>query len=261
MVLYVHELKQGRKIFLVWTAAVAGFIAMSLFMFPEMKGQMESVNRIFSAMGAFTAAFGMDKLNFGTLVGFYAVECGSIISLGGALFATVITVNVLSKEEKEHTAEFLLAHPQSRAQIQRSKLAAVFTELTAIHFLIYVSSAVFIRCIGEGAAWRELVPLHLAYYLCQIEITMICYAISAFSRANNYGTGMGLTMVLYFMSLLANISDKLKVFHIISPFGYAEGSDIMTDGGLDVKLIIFGMVTGIIFLTFGIVHYQHKDIY
>ena len=261
MALYIHELKQGRRTFLVWTIAIICFMAMCTFLYPEMKGQMEEVSKIFSVMGAFTTAFGMDKLNFGSFIGFYTVECGNILSLGGAFFSAVIAVNVLSKEEKEHTAEFLMAHPLSRTKIQCSKLAALFTQLTAMHLLVFTATAVSIRLIGEPVAWKELLLLHLAYYLCQLEVGMICYAISAFSRGNNFGIGIGITMVFYFMSLLANISDKMKAFHVISPFGYAEGPDIMTTGRLEVKLILLGMAIGLIIAVIGSIHYQHKDIY
>ncbi len=76
------------------------------FLFPEMKGQMDSVSDMFASMGSFTEAFGMDRLNFGTLIGFYAVECGNILGLGGAFYASLCAVGILSKEEKDKTAEF-----------------------------------------------------------------------------------------------------------------------------------------------------------
>ena len=89
MTLVRHELKQGRTAFLIWTAAVGGLLAVCVFLFPEMKGEMEGVSDIFSSMGSFTAAFGMDRLNFGTFTGFYAVECGNVLGLGGAFFASL----------------------------------------------------------------------------------------------------------------------------------------------------------------------------
>ena len=60
---------------------------------------------MFASMGSFTEAFGMDKISFGTLTGFYAVECGNILGLGGAFFSALCGVSILAKEEKDHTAE------------------------------------------------------------------------------------------------------------------------------------------------------------
>ena len=114
MTLVRHELKQGRTAFIIWTAAIGFLLAVCVFLFPEMKGQMEDVSDMFSSMGSFTAAFGMDRLNFGTLIGFYAIECGNVLGLGGAFYASLCAVGILCKEEKERTAEFLLTHPVSR---------------------------------------------------------------------------------------------------------------------------------------------------
>lgn len=90
------------------------FIIICVFLYPEMKGEMEDMNEMFSSMGAFSSAFGMDRLNFGTLIGFYATECGNILGLGGAFFASLIAVSSLAKEEKEHTAEFIRTPDQQK---------------------------------------------------------------------------------------------------------------------------------------------------
>ena len=130
-----HELRQGKASFLVWTASIGFLLAICIFLFPEMKGQMEGINDMFASMGSFTQAFGMDRLNFGTLIGFYAVECGNILGLGGAFYASVCAVGILSKEEKDKTAEFLLTHPVSRKRVMTEKLIAVLIQITAMNII------------------------------------------------------------------------------------------------------------------------------
>ena len=92
MTLVKHELRQGKTSFLIWTASIGFLLAACIFLFPEMKGQMEGVNDMFASMGAFTQAFGMDRLNFGSFIGFYSVECGNILGLGGAMFAALLGI-------------------------------------------------------------------------------------------------------------------------------------------------------------------------
>ena len=69
MTIVRHELRQGRTAFWIWSGAIAALLGICIFLFPEMKGEMDTVSDMFASMGAFTAAFGMDKLNFGTLTG------------------------------------------------------------------------------------------------------------------------------------------------------------------------------------------------
>ena len=136
MTIVKHELRQGKMPFLIWTGSIGALLAICVFLFPEMKGELDGVSEMFASMGSFTTAFGMDRLSFGTLVGYYAIECGNVLGLGGAFYAALCAVGILSKEEKDRTAEFLLTHPVSRVRIITEKLIAVFIQITAMNLII-----------------------------------------------------------------------------------------------------------------------------
>lgn len=106
MTIVKHELKQGKNSFLIWTAAIAMLLAVCVFLFPEMKGEMDGISDVFASMGSFTAAFGMDRLNFGTLVGFYAIECGNVLGLGGAFYAALCAVAFSVKRRRSGLPNF-----------------------------------------------------------------------------------------------------------------------------------------------------------
>ena len=116
MTIFKQEIKSQKIIYNHMESFHRAFVAACVMMYPDMESQMDGVNEMFSSMGSFTAAFGMDQLNFGTLVGFYAVEGGNMLGIGGAFFAAIIGISALMKEEKERTAEFLLTHPVSRTK-------------------------------------------------------------------------------------------------------------------------------------------------
>ena len=114
MNVFKREIKAGIKSFLVWTISVSAFISVCVFMFPQMEGKMDSVSDIFASMGAFSSAFGMDRLGLGSLIGFYSVECGTIMALGATLYAAMVGSQMVGKEEKGRTAEFLFSMPIKR---------------------------------------------------------------------------------------------------------------------------------------------------
>ncbi len=260
MTLVKHELRQGRTAFLIWTAAIGFLLAVCIFLFPEMKGQMDSVNDVFASMGSFTAAFGMDRLNFGTLTGFYAVECGNVLGLGGAFYAALCAVGILSKEEKERTADFLLTHPVSRTRIITEKLIAVLIQITAMNIIIYALSVGSIAAVGEEIPWKEISLLHIAYYLLQLELAGICFGISAFLHRGSVGIGLGIAAVMYFLNLIANISETAEFLKYITPFGYCEGADIVSSGNLDGAKLAVGAVIGISGIVIAYLKYTKKDI-
>ncbi len=261
MTLFCHELRQGRRAFAVWTAAIAFLIAVCLFLFPEMKGQMDGVSELFASMGSFTAAFGMDRLSFGTLSGFYAVECGNILGLGGGFFAALLGISALAKEEQGRTAEFLLTHPVSRAQVLGAKLGAVLAQLLALNVLVFGVAAACIGLTGEQAPWRELALLHLANLLLQLELACLCFGISAFLRRGSLGVGLGAAAGLYFLNIISNLSERTDVLKYFTPFAYAEGADVLADGRLDPALVLLGLGASVLAAGAAWWYYGRKDIH
>ena len=260
MTLVKHELRQGKTSFLIWTVSIGFLLATCIFLFPEMKGQMEGVNDMFASMGSFTEAFGMDRLNFGTLTGFYAVECGNVLGLGGAFYAALCAVGILSKEERDKTSEFLLTHPVSRKRVITEKLFAVLIQITAMNIIIYSLAVGTIAAVGETIPLKEISLIHLAYYLLQIELAGICFGISAFLRKGSVGVGLGIAVIMYFLNLIANIADVADFLKYITPYGYCEGADIVSNGSLDGTLVAIGAVIGIGGIIVAYFKYTKKDI-
>ena len=179
MTLIKHELRQEKLSLAIWTISISFLLVVCIFLFPEMKGEMDGVSDVFASMGSFTQAFGMDRLNFGTLIGYYAIECGNVLGLGGAFFAALTSVSMLAKEEKERTAEFLLTHPVRRSQVVTGKLIAVLVQIVILNALVLGLSMASMILIKEDIPWKELLLIHLAYFLVQIELAGICFGISA----------------------------------------------------------------------------------
>ena len=261
MTIVRHELKQGKTSFLIWTSSIGFLLAICVFLFPEMKGEMDGISETFASMGSFTAAFGMDRLNFGTLIGFYAIECGNVLGLGGAFYAALCAVSILSKEEKDKTAEFLLTHPISRTKIITEKLIAVLIQITAMNLIIYALSVGSMTMIGEEIPWKEVNLLHFAYYLLQIELAGICFGISAFLCKGSIGIGLGIAIMMYFLNLIANIAEVAKCLKYITPFGYCDGADIVSNGCLNSTMVAIGMTMGIVGISVAYLHYTRKDIH
>lgn len=261
MTLIKHELRQGRIAFWIWTGAIGFLLAVCIFLYPEMKEEMEGVSEIFSSMGAFSAAFGMDRLSFGTLTGYYAIECGNILGLGGAFYAALTGAGILCKEERGGTAEFLFSHPVSRFRVLTEKLCAVFLQIIAMNLMVFLLAILAAAAIGEEIPWKELALLHCAYTLLQLELAGICFGVSAFMRKGSAGVGFGIAAAFYFLNLVSNITESAKFLKYITPFHYCEGADIFARGGLDGVLVAIGMGIGAAGIIAGYFKYCRKDIY
>ena len=260
MVIYKHEMKQNSKTLLIWSLSVSLMSFICLLMFTEMKSMVTEMDDMFSSMGSFTKAFGMDQMSMGTIMGFYGIECGNILGLGGSFLAGLLGINMLSKEEGSRTAEFLLTHPISRTQVITEKLLSIVTQLLIFNIVFFVFSVLGITIVGESIEWSKFILYHVAQFCLQLEIVGICYGVSAFIKRGNLGIGLGLAACFYFLNIMSNISDKAEFIKYLTPFSYAEASTIFTSGKLDMKYFTVGMLFGIIGILAAFVQYNRKDI-
>ncbi len=260
MVIFKHELRQGRISLLVWTAVIACMMGVCILIFPEMSDEIGGVSDVFASMGSFSAAFGMDRLNFGELIGFFGVECGNVLGLGGAFFAALTGVSALAKEEREGTAEFLLTHPVSRIGIIAEKLCAVAAQVLALNLVCIAVTALSVWYIDGEVPVKTVGLLFLAYFLMQLEVAAVTFGISAFLRRGGLGIGLGLAALFYFMNIVANLTDKAAFLKYLTPFGYTESADIIADNALQGGYLAVGAAMAAVGVALAFLWYGKKDI-
>lgn len=260
MTVFKHELRQGRSALIIWTAAISFMLGVCIVIYPEMSTQMGDISAMFADMGSFSQAFGMDRINFGEFLGFFGVECGNVLGLGGAFFAALLGISALAKEEKEHTAEFLLTHPVSRTRVITEKLCAVIAQIVILNLAVIAVTALSVLIIGEEADIKTFALLFLSFFLMQLEVVAVTFGISAFLRRGSLGIGLGLAAVFYFMNIVANLIDETKFLKYITPFGYTESADIIADGALNGGYLAVGMALAAIGVILAFWKYGRKDI-
>ncbi|MBO4355933.1 MAG: ABC transporter permease subunit, partial [Clostridia bacterium] len=242
MTLFIHEMRRNMIKLAVWGAAISFMLFISVIIYPQMASQMNEVGKMFSEMGEFSAAFNMDKINFGEFKGYFAVECGNVLGLGGAFFAALLGITALAKEEYEHTAEFLLTHPVSRSYVVAVKLISVIAQIFILNAFVMLLAFVAMLAIGQKLEAGLFFKIFLGFFMMQIEIACVMFGLSAFIKGSGIGLGLGVAFILYFMSILANLTDEVKFLRYITPFSYADGTSIVSSGKIEIKYLVPGML-------------------
>ena len=260
MTVFLHELRMNRIAPIIWSVAIAFMLGVCVLIYPEMSTQMGDIGAMFSEMGAFSDAFGMDQLNFGEFLGYFAIECGNVLGLGGALFAATLGSSALAKEEREHTAEFLLTHPVSRTRILTEKLFAVLTQVLILNLASALACFGCMALVEVEAKLSTMLLILLAHLILQLEIAAVTFGLSAFLRRGELGLGLGLVFVLYFLNILSNLTEDLKFLKYITPFSYTDGSYIVSEQALEIKYLAVGIALFALGIAGAYVKYRRKDI-
>jgi len=260
MTVYRYELRRSAKSFLIWSFSVGALALMCMLLYPSLQSQVATISDSFSEMGGFTAAFGMDVLNLGTLMGFYGIECGTCLGLGGGLYAAFTASGLLSGEELGHTAEFLYTHPLSRVRILTEKFAAFLTQLLAFNGVWVLCALAGFTYAGEAPAWKAFWLFQLAQLFLQAEIGAVCFLLSAFAGRGALGGGIGVMAAFYTLSLWGNISEKVDFVRFLTPYWYADASRVLPDASIDGGLLALSLCIAAASFLAALLYYDRRDI-
>lgn len=260
MTLYRHELRRGRTGLIIWTAALSVMLAVCVLLFPLMEGAMAGLEAMIEGMGEFGEMMSTETSALTDFTGYIAVECSEMLGLGGAIFAAILGISALAKEEREHTAEFLLTHPISRTRVAGEKLAAVLTELVILNLGTSLMVVLSTLLIGEEARWGTLALLALAYLLMQICVAGVCFGLSALVKRVPALLGIGVALGLYFLYAASGIVRQTRFLRYLTPFSIPDTNRILEQNALPGLCLLSTAAIAVACVVFAFLRYRRKDI-
>jgi len=267
MNIYLHELKSNRGNIISWSVAL--FLVMFMFMslFSSFALDAAAMGNINDAMAQFPpelrAAFGMDNIDLASVMGYFSLS---------VLFAQVMVAvqaanygfGLVSIEERELTADFLLTKPVSRPKILTSKLLAALTSLAITNAVVWASAYGLIGAFSQGEPYdgRVLVMLLLTITFLQLFFLFVALILSLFTRKIRNVTpySMGLVFGLYVLSAFSSMLGKMPI-EDITPFKHFEPSFIIANGAYNSPLIFVSFALTAIGLAGSYFLYMRRDIH
>ncbi len=261
MNLYWHELRAGFKSLLVWTGILGLLQAEAMVEFSAYANNSD-LQAVLDAMPpSVLQAFNLNAFNLTTLTGFYGVLF-LYLGLLGAVAAGMWGSEILAREERRRTAEFLLALPLNRSRIFATKWLAALTRWAA--FVL----AVWLLALGLTAGYG---PDESFYRFLRLEMQAIFF-IGLFFLAFGLGLAgllsqprrvtaltLGAIMVTYVFAAAANLHEKLDFLRHFTPFKYFDAADLLRDGRLDETSVALTLIVVTLMLALGGWRYTRRD--
>lgn len=263
MNIYMHEFKMNLRSVIIWSFALSLIILVFMSMFNAIASDAELLNEMMANFPEeLLMAFGMTNIDMSTVLGFYAlifIFCQICIAVQAANYG----FSLVSVEERDLTADFLLAKPVTRTKILTSKLLSAITGLTITNFVVWISSFIFINMFRDEKPYetKTLLILLSSIIIFQFVFLTVGMMISLLVKKVRNVTpySMALAFGMYLLSAFGGMlgEDKLE---LITPFKHFEPNYIISNATYDLPLVLISVSFIIISVVGSYILYTRRNI-
>ncbi|MCS6845035.1 MAG: ABC transporter permease [Caldilineales bacterium] len=261
--IYRHEFRSRLPSVAIWSLAQAILLIFYFSFFPSLADEAALMNEMMERFPAeMRAAFGLDKMDLSTVLGYFSL-CFLFAQLCLAVQASTYGVGLVSGEEIERTADFLLSKPVSRTQVLTSKLLAALTGLALTGLAVWASSYAAIELFRgqrpyDGQVLRLVllsVPIFQMFFL------SVGLAISLLVKRMRSVTpyALGLAFGMYVLSAFSGVLGDVKL-ELITPFKHLDAAALVQSGAYNLPLVALNVSVSLVSLAAGYWLYVRRDI-
>ena len=262
--IYTHEFRQKLRSVIIWSLSISALIFLFFSIFPSFADEAELTNALMTKLPQqLKDAFGLGKINLSAVMGFFAFLM-TFVQLCAAIQAGNYGFGLVSIEESELTADFLLTKPVSRVRILTSKLLAALTCLLLTDVVITVTSFLTILTFKGDRPYDPdlLALLMLGLLIFQIFFMAVGLLISLLVKRIHNVTpfSLGLAFGAYVLNAFSGIFGDVKLEYV-TPFKHFDSNYILQHGSFDTRLLLINVGISIVAITVSYLLYTRRDIH
>jgi ABC-2 type transport system permease protein len=261
--IFRQEFRMQLRSLITWSLAIAALIAFCVSMFSSIAQDAALLNEMMSKFPKeLLSAFGMTGVDLSTVLGFFGFIF-LFVQLCLAIQAANYGFGMVSIEEREWTADFLLAKPVSRTQILTSKLLAALSTLAITDIVVWISSVGLINLVKGTKTYdaKALFLMLASVVIFQLFFLSVGLVVSLLVKRIRNVTpySMGLGFGMYVLSAFGNMLGK-SVLEEISPFKHFDPMYIAQHAAYDTPLVLFSVAVILVSMVGSYMLYTRRDI-
>ncbi|MFA6808662.1 MAG: ABC transporter permease subunit, partial [Eubacteriales bacterium] len=186
-----REIKTNTKALIIWCFGMVAMIGggMSKYLGLTMSGG--SINDMLELFPqSVLNAYGISGFDLSTALGFYGVLFLYILLIG-TIHATMLGANIIAKEERDKTAEFLYIKPVSRSKVITSKLLASLSNILILNIVTGLTSFFIVNYFNKNEEIRRnIFLLMVGLFALQLLFLVIGLFVASLSKKPKGATSL-----------------------------------------------------------------------
>ena len=263
MNIYLHEFRAKLRSVITWSISLAALVTLFMSIYSSFSAQSALLTEAMAQMPPqLLMAFGIQDVDFSAVLGFYGLIflfCQICLAIQAANYG----FGLVSIEESELTADFLLAKPVSRTSILTSKFLAALTALTVTNLVVWVSTYAAIALFTEGREYdgRALLLLLLSIIIFQLFFLSVGAVISLLMKRVRSVTSvsMALAFGLYLLNAFSGMLGK-ESLDLLTPFKHFEPNFILANAAYDMPFVLLNVSITVLSIVGSYLLYARRNI-
>lgn len=264
MNIYLRELKANKKSLLIWIIVMVLFVMMGMQKYDSMivVGNGEDFLKLIESMPKFMQAiWGVSILDISSPMGYY----GAIyfyLSLMVAIHAGMLGANIISKEERDKTTDFLMVKPITREKIMTSKIIAALTNVFILNIVIFLSSYFILKGLTNEPIFRDLIILMVGMLLIALIFLSIGVGIASIIKNSKKSVMITTSILLFsfFLSIIIDINEKFELLSFLTPLKYYDAKELMINYNINIIYLLLTIIIISSFIIIGYKKYKKRDL-
>jgi ABC-2 type transport system permease protein len=261
--IFRHEFRMNLGSVVTWSLAVAALIFVFVSLFSSFAQDAALLNEMLANFPEeLLAAFGLSGVDLSTILGYFSLSF-LFVQICLAIQAANSGFSLVSIEEREWTADFLLVKPVRRTQILTSKLLAALSGLAITDVVVWIASLLCIHLFRGNATYEtgsllllllSIVPFQLFFLAVGLVVSLLVKRIRSVTP---YAMALGFGM--YVLSVFGDLLGE-STLEKITPFQHFEANRIIQQGAYDLPLVLISVTVIVISVIGSYLLYSRRDI-
>ena len=263
MNVFIVEMRAHRKGLIIWAFGILFMVVAGMGKYVALSSTGQSMNDLFAQMPkSMQTVFGIGGFDLSKVSGYYGMLF-LYLALMATIHAAMLGADIISKEERDKTVEFLLSKPISRNKIVTSKLLAAFVNILIFNIITLVSSIIVVGKYSKGeAVTKEILILMSGMFILQLIFMFIGSAIASVSKNPKTATSISTAVLLitYILSMAIDLSGKFENLKYLTPFKYYEAKNLINGGGFQLSFVVLSIIIISATISITYVFYKKRDL-
>lgn len=258
-----RELKSNLKSMIIWSLAIAFLVTIWMIEYESFAGN-PALNDFLAAMPQeMLGALGMQDFTLTSLNGFIgSISLYLYLLLG--MQAILLGSSIISKEERDRTAEYLFTLPVSRRRVIAGKTISAIINLATLNIITLITMILSTIAYDKGENFYSFIGImFLAIFIIQMIFLSIGMFVSAVNKRHKRSGNISVSilMITFIVSSLINMVDSVDFLKYITPFKYFESSYILNEMSLEAIYIVLSILIIVAGIGGTLIFYPNRDLY